>query len=443
MSRETIYALPTVGIYFLLGPIAIIQGIYAKYFGISLTVIAGVLLVSRLFDAIIDPIIGYISDEYYRSYQSRKPFVLVGSVVYVTSSYFLFVPPEIVSTAYFTIWFILFYFGFTLFDIPHLAWANDLAVSSEEKNTIYSRRAVGVFAGGTLFYAVPLLPIFETNEFTPDTLRASVLIAAVVIVTSLMLTMTRLPNASDGKLGRQRFKQMLSIQPKAIFKNKPLLVFLASFFFFGAGAGMWFGMIFIFTDSYLRLGEKFSILLLSGSLIGMVSIILWSHLARKIEKTSVWSIGVLFLFGAILITGNLNPGVQSFKYLLVVMALFYSGLAAINIIAPSILSDIVDYSCWRYKNDCAASYFSIYTLAIKLNAAVGGAVGLAIAGSSGFDPTVQNIEGQMIFGLRLSVSWLPAIIIMFSYFFIALNPINRNRQSILRRRLLSNIEYKG
>ena len=51
------YALPVASNAFIMQPVVLIQGIYAMYFGLSLTTIATVLLLSRIFDAITDPLI--------------------------------------------------------------------------------------------------------------------------------------------------------------------------------------------------------------------------------------------------------------------------------------------------------------------------------------------------------------------------------------------------
>ena len=91
-SQGFAYALPVLPLAFLLGPMAILQGIYAKYFGLGLTIIASVLLVSRLFDAITDPAIGYYADKYYTKHGSRKPFVVSGGILFIISSWFLYVP---------------------------------------------------------------------------------------------------------------------------------------------------------------------------------------------------------------------------------------------------------------------------------------------------------------------------------------------------------------
>ena len=59
------FAMPLIGVTLLLGPvIAVLGGIYAKYYGLSLTSIAAVILAAKLFDAVTDPLIGYYSDRW-------------------------------------------------------------------------------------------------------------------------------------------------------------------------------------------------------------------------------------------------------------------------------------------------------------------------------------------------------------------------------------------
>ena len=93
------YVAPSVILAFLYSPMGIVQGIYAKHFGVAMTTIAAALLISRLFDAVTDPLIGFWSDHYYLKSGSRKPFVLVGGLLLVISGYCLYVPvnPEYIK----------------------------------------------------------------------------------------------------------------------------------------------------------------------------------------------------------------------------------------------------------------------------------------------------------------------------------------------------------
>ena len=137
------------------------------------------------------------------------------------------------------------------------------------------------------------------------------------------------------------------------------------------------------------------------------------------------------LFG----TGLLSPDKDGWILLLICMTLMYSGFAAFGIIVPSLLSDIIDYGTWKGGSDRGATYFSLYTLLNKTVGAVGGALGVAIASWYGFDPIIITHSHEAIFGLRLAIAWIPALIILLSMFFIARIPITARRHAIIRRRL--------
>ena len=84
---------------------------------------------------------------------------------------------------------------------------------------------------------------------------------------------------------------------------------------------------------------------------------------------------------------------------------------------PSLLSDIVDYGTWKFGADRAGTYFSLYTFINKAVGALGGAMGLAIAGWVGFDPTTTTHSDMSISGVRFAIAWIPALFITVVYWF--------------------------
>ena len=132
LVKALAFAIPSIGLAIMLGPIAVLSGIYAKNFGLTLTTIASVMLIARVFDAVTDPIIGYCSDRWRLRTGSRKPFMLIGAILLVPCSYFLFVPGGTVSAAYFTFWYLAFYLSLTIFAIPQLAWINEFTTDTKE-----------------------------------------------------------------------------------------------------------------------------------------------------------------------------------------------------------------------------------------------------------------------------------------------------------------------
>lgn len=439
-SRGLFYALPNIGVVFLMGPLTVIQGMYAKYFGLSLATIATVLLLARIFDAVSDPAIGAFSDQYYSRNGSRKIFVVAGGILFVVSSWFLFVPPADVSATYFLLCFLAFYFTHTLFEIPHLAWASEISSTSLEKNTLYGWRAFSAFFGSLLFFSVPLLPIFETNAFTPQTLRWALLLVAILMLPMLILCVLKVPNRT-GSLSEKnderstRGKDSLKVLLKLIFNNYPLLWFLTAFFCTSVGTGMWFSLIFLFVESYLNQGDNFALVYVISYGGSILSLVVWTKLAEHLGKSVVWSLAMLIIVIGLIGTSLLSPSVTSIAPLVFCMTLIYSGFVAWTVLAPSLLADIIDYSTWKFDLERTATHFSLYTLSTKTNLAIGGALGLAIAGRYGFDATSTVHSVETVLGLQLAMAWLPTPIVLLSIVFMLLMPINPRRHAIIRRRL--------
>ena len=307
-AQAMAYASPMVSVAFLLGPIMILQGIYAKYFGLSLTAIGTVILIARLFDAVTDPLIGYFSDRYQRRTGSRKVFIASGGVLFIFSSYFLYTPSENVSAVYFLLWFLAFYFSWTLFEIPHLAWGAELAPHSQARNRIYSFRLFGVFLGQLLFYSVPLLPFFASNEFTPQTLKWSVFAAGLIMLPLLYICVSATPNGQQKPAFLNQQQQSVWSLLPTILSNKPFLLFVAMFSFVGVGLGMWFTLFFIFVDGYLGLGNQLALVYIISTCISILTLGVWSVLAARWGKKTTWGIAVGLMAVAVASAGLLVPG---------------------------------------------------------------------------------------------------------------------------------------
>lgn len=442
-SQYGAYAAPSVVLSFLYSPMGIVQGIYAKHFGLAMTTIATVLLISRLFDAVTDPLIGHWSDYHHSKSGSRKPFVIAGGLLFGISSYFLYVPIDPlqlnastnVSTTYFLAWFLMFYLAWTLVEIPHLAWGSELVTRAKDKNKLYSLRALSTYLGILLFYLVPFLPVFSDSSFTPKTLQWAAVAAGLLLLPTLYLCAKLTPDGTH--IAKQRFKQHgLWVFRKEILANKPFLFFIAAFVLYGMGAvGMFFTLMFIFIDTYLGLGKHFALLSIIGICCGLLSISFWYWLSNYLGKKAAWSLGVLSYLIGVLSAVFLEPGEASLALVATIIILAYVGSTPVVSISPSLLADIIDFSTWKFGTDRAATYFSIYTLVLKTSTAIGGSIGFGLAGWYGFDPSSAAHTKEAIYGLRLATCWLPAMLMLCSIFIMALVPINTYRHNIIRRRL--------
>ena len=455
-----VYALPVITTSWFGAPLGVVQGVYAKYYGLSLTTIASVLLLTRLFDAISDPLVGYYADRYYQRNGTYRPLIIAGGLLLIVSSCFLYVPLDIltlqpyveVDALYFTSWLCLFYFSWTLFEMPHLAWSNVVAKKSKEKTKIYSFRNISIYIGLLFFYLIPLLPIFATNAITPETLEISVIVNSILMVIFLQIFYTKTSALSAFQaqksiqeqntfflksIGGRNRPDLVDLYRffRSVIENKPLLIFITAFLAYSSGTGIWYSLIFLYVDTYLGLGDKFAEVFIFAFVVGILATPIWYKVAIRLGKKTTWLLATLLLVGSYIYTGFLEPGETDFMMLVVLKVFQTLGFTCIGVVAPAMFAEIIDYSNWKNHTHQNATYFSIYAFMQKTTIAVATALGLGIAGFYGFDATVKAHDTDSVFGITLAISWLPAVFGMLGGVFIMLCPINERRHQIIRRHM--------
>lgn len=435
LSRKVLaaYAAPAFAQALIHGPAgAIIQGIYGKHFGVPLASLALVLLVGRIFDAVTDPVIGYLSDRVRTRWGHRKPWIVCGSLIAVVACWFLYAPPGEVTTGYFLFWFLLAYLGWTISEIPYRAWMAEISRDYDERTRIAAWRTVAMYLGFTAFYGIPFLPMFETTEFTPETLRVTAVLAAVALPLAAVIAVSIVPTGVDS---RSRERQRLRDAWPALARNRPFLVLLATFAIGATGSGMAFGALFFFVDGHLGLGAALAFLFLLGAPIGALSMPLWSSVARRIGKQRTWAIGNVISATLLLLHLLIPAGPAGQPWLIAAFACVFV-VSSVGVVVPlAMLADIVDYGRLRFRGDYAGSYFSVQTLTEKGVAGLGAAVGLAVAGWFGFDPQLADQSSQGTLGLLLAFPILPAALSFLTVPLIWRFPIDERRQKIIVRRL--------
>ena len=436
------YSLPVAGTTFLFSPaIVVLQGIYAKYFGLELTVIATVFFIARLFDAVTDPIIGAMSDRCRAKGIGRRPWVLGGGLAFIVSGYFLFVPPENVSAGYFLFWFLAFYLAWTMFEIPHYAWGTELTREPSARTRIFTVRGFMNYVGPMIFYTLPFLPVFATRDITPETLKIALVVLALYLVPMLFYTVRYVP---DGDYIPSKNKESSLQDVKNILRNKPFRIFVGIYIFTGLGWGMWMSLSFIVFDNYFDIGGQIAGMFLLAKLAAIVSLPLWYGMIHRLGKKTTWLVSQILLMLIILVIFFVSPGKQAYLPLLLVVMGVYVMTASYTIIAPAWLADVIDYGAWKFGTDQAGTYFAVYTFMVKTTAGLGGALGLVVLGWQGFDPGVGvvNVDDAQ-FAIQLAFCLLPAMMFLVTLIFIAIMPLTAHRSYIIRHRLEQRMQRNG
>ena len=122
-------------------------------------------LVPRLFDAITDPIMGFISDNTKSKWGRRRQYVLIGGIIMGLAYIFMWQLSKADGVEYnfwyFFLWSLVFYLGLTIFSVPYVAMGYEMSDDFHERTNIM---AIAQFIGQWAWVIAPLFWIIMYDE---------------------------------------------------------------------------------------------------------------------------------------------------------------------------------------------------------------------------------------------------------------------------------------
>lgn len=436
MNRNTVirrslllsFTLPAIIQGFTHGPAGtFLQGIYGKFFGLSLTAIGTAILIVRVLDAATDPAIGYFSDWLYRRSGSRKPLMVAGTALMVLSLWFLYRPHEGVTALYFGGWFMLTYVGWTMTEIAYRAWSIDLTDDYADRTRISTWLGITGALGAISFFLLPYLSVWlhlaPTTEVTPQTLSLAAIVTLIALPIVTLLPLLTVPDgkASVMPVKRDSFREVL----RSIFKNRPLLQLTGLYVVFGIATGMCGGLNYFVIAVYFGAAEKLAGLILLTTPLTIVAMMFWGWAGQRFEKHTAWAFATLGYIPAMIAVVSLPAGPGSFPALATLVMLVTFLQASIPVIIPAMLGDVADYGRLHYGQDRTGTYYAFYAMMQKATSGLGVVFGLYVADQFGFSATSATQSEQGILGLKLAYAYIPAVIIALVLPFIWRYPLSR------------------
>ncbi len=417
--------------------IAILPSFYAKETQATLAAIGAILMITRIIDALLDPIAGAVSDRTNLKWGRRKPWILIGGILGIIAFYMLFTPESSNGAAYFAIWSILFYIAYTFMHIPYQAWAAELSRNYDERARIFGYVAFANILGLLIFNLTPiilsqLLPTrFPTAYFGADMLYAIAIMFGVVSIFAVSTTVFLVPDTGKCDINKSSVWELI----ESVRSNKPFLRFTAIYGFSGFGYGLYYGGAYIYLDSYLHVGDKFPLYLLVVAVTQALCMPIWVKLVYRFGKIPVWLTGWL-IYSLILPTRLfMEPGPNTVYFIFILSFFGAATNASSSVVAPSVLGDVVDYDTLRSKENRAGNYYAFLTLIQKINVAVGGGLALLLLSAVGYDTKLTENTPAAIDGMLFIVCILPSVFFLIAAGFIYRFPIDRRKHGIIKKRI--------
>ena len=351
---------------------------YLAMQGIDLAKVAVVLLIVKVWDAVNDPIFGYIFDKVkFKNGQKSLPWLRIATALIPVVTIILFSIPSALSENGKLIWFGVAYLlwdtVYTLTDVPAYAMLNTMTDNLQERNTLLSVNRV-FSGGGVLIYGV-VLPLLISESVG---MSASMAIAIMSVFSAITMVPLSL-NCKERNYKPEEEDE--SFSPRQMFqylgKNKYLLTYYAGYM--ATDALKTSAAVTLFVSFYLFGNSTFSIVLNILNMVpGVFAAMAMPWLLKRFDKFKT-----LFLCNLINIALGLViyfGGWQNQTSFIILTCIRCVPLSIVGILAFMFTPDCAEYG--QYKSGISAKgiTFAIQTFSVKITGAVSSSLALFLLG---------------------------------------------------------------
>ena len=416
---------------------------YSNIFGLSL-IDAGVLvLVTRIWDAVSDPMMGVIADRTNTRWGKYRPYLLWVAPFFSIAGILLFTTPDLdyggkLVWAYVT--YILMMTVYTGINVPYGAMLGVMTDDSNEKTVFSSFRMFFAYGGSfiSLFCWEPLTNMMGGYDSPKGWFWGMVVIATacfVMFIICFLITREHLKTVSTVSVGSD-FKALLSNKPWWLLIGAALCFNLfntvrgatVAYYFqdiIGSDINLvFFGIMFAFyAGLFLGVGEV-------SNMVGVASCVpISNRLGKKttfiLVNASLFVLSCLFFF---------IPCTPTGYWLMLIFQIVISILTGImSPLVWSMYADVSDYAELEFKTASTGLIFSSSSMAQKFGGAIGGAAVLWLLDSFGYITDATQLAAgvaqpaEALTCLRWLMSFIPACVALVSMCIVWFYPLTTER----------------
>lgn len=411
--------------------------------GVSVGFAGTISFVAILWDAITDPLIGYLSDNSKCKYGRRRPYMIAAVIPLAVTLTLMFTKVELRGTAkniYYLMMAIGFWLSYTVFIIPYSALGAELTTDYDERTKLRSYSAIFNYIGLLLGSALPLLLIGFFNRIGQSEEAAWQYTALVLgIICAISITITWI--STRGKEISVELKGEESETREGFFKTfiqvlklKPYKYIIFAVMFFMTSYSMFEGNLLYFMTYKLGLGEaEMSILFVFATLTSFVFIPLITAISTKIGKKNTY-IGGMVLIGIVSILFRFVD-INSMTMIIFFSVIYIIANTVYWTLIYSLIYDVCEldeFISGKRREGIVTSYASFF-------AKLGGAIGLQILGLilefSGYNPEAEVQTQEAMNGIISSLTLIPGMFLILGGLMIVFYPITKSRYEALLQAL--------
>ncbi len=411
---------------------------YSNIFGLSLAHAGTLVLVTKLYDAVSDPVMGLIADRTNTRWGKYRPYLLWIAIPFAVAGILAFFTPQTdnytFKHVYAYVTYILMMTVYTAINVPYGAMLGVMTDDSREKSVFSSFRMFFAFIGSFIAMGSfePLLKLRQSilgtlpaewtlADSTPAdwTIAVSVIgiVCAVLFILSFMMTREHVTEAEMAKAPvRENFdetaKTSVAEDLKALVANGPWWMLLGGgiaillFNCVRGGAAAYYFADVLGTNAIFTL----ALFLTVGEISQLVGVVVTVPVSEKIGKKATFLLVLVAVTVLSIIVAFLPETPAGMWALLVSQILICIAIGINSPLLWSMFADVADYSELKNGRASTGLIFSSSSMAQKFGAAFGSAIVLWVLMAFGYDNTKGAVQTpEALATIKALISWISAI----------------------------------
>jgi GPH family glycoside/pentoside/hexuronide:cation symporter len=397
------YALPGLPLAALTLPLyVIIPTVYTETLGLSLATVGAILLVVRIIDGILDPIIGWYADRWKGPYGRRKTWFALSLPLTTFAAIMIFTPSEDSGAGYLLLWSVALSIGYTATYLSFSSWGAELSTTYNGRDRISAMREGVIILGTLVATAMPALQNIISMERQDEGLLLLALFIGIGLPLFGAITLWQVPEPED-----RSTKAILPLREglKAMRENKPFLRLIIAFLINGIANGLPATLFLYFVSEKLQAPEMRGPILFSYFLAGMIAIPLWAWVSTKIGKHKSWCFAMIVACIAFVFAPFMGPDDLTVFFIIAIIT--GSCVGADLFLPASIQADVVDEDTASSGSQRTGFYFAAWALVTKMALALAAGLAFPVLELTGFDPEAAQQSEISLWTLGILYAWIP------------------------------------
>lgn len=408
------------------------------YLGLAAATAGSLIALSKVYDAVTDPAMGWISDRTNTRFGKRRPYLLIGSLICAISIAAIFSMTKLpFGSSALAVFFVLIIYatGYTVYNVPYIAMPSEISFSSKTRSSLMSWR-VFVMGGGSMVAGALAPMIVKWGGGGAAGHNIMGLTVGAMIAASGFFTFYMLRNAPDIQFKRSPSTLSWLANLRSIFANHPFAMLMGlKLFLLSAvaisGSTFAFFVVWILGKDY----GVFGIVLFCMSAGQLVATPAWLWIYRRIGPKVTFCLSAL-IFAVVSMSWLFADSSEPLWLIYARSIIKGLGAGGVLLVGQTLLPDVIEYdrltTSQRREGVLGGIYTTVEKVAFALATALLGFWLQIMNYVPRLDPLKDQQPVSAITALYYCQSFFPAGLIGIACLFVAFYRLDDKRLAELR-----------